>query len=81
MRLILYSTSHCHLCEQAEDLLNALSAQYFLEWETIEIAEDERLLNRYGSSIPVISRAGSNVELGWPFIAQNIINRFELVRR
>ncbi|MEK9939993.1 MAG: glutaredoxin family protein, partial [Methylotenera sp.] len=34
--LILYSTSHCHLCELAEALLTQLAVSLQLQWQTIE---------------------------------------------
>ncbi|MGB2832802.1 MAG: glutaredoxin family protein [Methylotenera sp.] len=69
LQLLLYTTSHCHLCEQAESMLCALSTQVDLDLTRIEIAEDEVLLTLYGTKIPVIKRQDNNLELGWPFAA------------
>jgi len=33
----------------------------------IDIATDERLIERYGMRIPVVSRDDTLQELGWPF--------------
>ncbi|MDD2701224.1 MAG: glutaredoxin family protein [Sideroxydans sp.] len=63
MKLVLYSTSHCHLCEQAEALL----AQLGVEAEHIDIVDDDALLERYGTCIPVVKRADNGSEIGWPF--------------
>ena len=63
----LYTTLGCHLCEQALALLNALHAELDLVIESVEIAESDELVARYGIRIPVVTRTGSLEELGWPF--------------
>jgi hypothetical protein len=65
--LLLYSTAGCHLCEQAEALLQRLSSEAPLVWQTVEIAEQDELLQRYGVHIPVLRDSISGEELGWPF--------------
>lgn len=75
-RLRLYGTSGCHLCEEAERLLAEIAASSVsVVWDTIEIADDEGLLQRYGQRIPVLRGEASGAELGWPFEA-NDIHRF-----
>ncbi len=61
--LILYTTSSCHLCEEAELLLN----QTNLEWQSIEIADSAELLRLYSLKIPVICNTATKKELSWPF--------------
>ncbi|KXS33577.1 MAG: putative Long-chain fatty acid transport protein [Candidatus Gallionella acididurans] len=63
MKLLLYGTRYCHLCEQAGAVLHAAG----LTTEYIDIAEDEALLEKYGMRIPVVRRADSGAELDWPF--------------
>ncbi len=59
-----YGTSACHLCEDAEKLLDGnLSSK---EYTKIDIADSEKLFQKYGESIPVIKR-GDGKELFWPF--------------
>ena len=70
--LKLYSTSYCHLCEQAEDMLISLVKLHPIAWETIEIIDDEVLLGLYGNSIPVLKRVDTNQELAWPFTKREI---------
>ncbi|MBC3767508.1 glutaredoxin family protein [Neptunicella marina] len=65
--IILYSTSGCHLCEQAAELLN--QTQPKVKWQTVDIAFDDDLFGRYGIRIPVIFRQDNQQELGWPFDA------------
>jgi hypothetical protein len=71
----LYTTSGCHLCEQAEWILKVLQADGTLEGiEPIDIATDDELVTRYGIRIPVIRRSGyvDDDELGWPFTEQDV---------
>ncbi|QIB67341.1 glutaredoxin family protein [Kineobactrum salinum] len=65
--LILYGTDACHLCEQAEELLNnAIGAGLPAAYEKVDISQSELLFERYGVRIPVLRR-GDGAELGWPF--------------
>lgn len=66
-QLRLYTTLGCHLCEQAEQLLGAQQAISGLEWEAVEIAESDRLVEAYGLRIPVLQWISNADELGWPF--------------
>lgn len=71
MRLFLYHTLGCHLCELAEaavqQVLDAASFIEPLQVEKIDIALDEQLLTRYGETIPVIRLEHADEILGWPF--------------
>ncbi|USE39470.1 glutaredoxin family protein [Endozoicomonas sp. SCSIO W0465] len=68
LQLTLYTTSGCHLCEEAEEMLNLLQNQQICRWVAVEISEDDFLVDRYGVRIPVIATEGGR-ELGWPFTA------------
>lgn len=74
IQLHLYSTSHCHLCEQAENLLQSMAKLYDTQWAIIEIAEDTELLARYEIKIPVLKRLDTGAEISWPFNNQDIQN-------
>lgn len=78
LQLQLYSTSHCHLCEQAEDLLRLLAAKAHFSWQTLEITDDADLLSQYEISIPVLKRLDTHAELSWPFSEQDVLNFLEL---
>lgn len=65
----LYTTSACHLCELAEALLEEAK----LTAESIEIANEDALVLRYGIRIPVLKRLDTEAELNWPFTAQDIL--------
>lgn len=71
MKLVLYGTTFCHLCEQAEAVLQVIG----VEAEHIDIAEDDALLEKYGVRIPVVKREDTGAELGWPF-DETAVRRF-----
>lgn len=71
--LKLYSTSSCHLCEKATAILFSLEPHDFI-WEEIEISEDDTLLERYGTRIPVLLHCHSGQELDWPFNRQDVVS-------
>ncbi|MGM0693586.1 MAG: glutaredoxin family protein [Pseudomonadota bacterium] len=64
IRLRLYTTLGCHLCEQLEALLATLCAEHY-RLERVEISEDEGLVTRYGVRIPVlVDEAGQELDRG-----------------
>jgi glutaredoxin len=71
MDIKLYGTTFCHLCEEAEFVLRETG----VEAAHIDIAEDDALLERYGTRIPVLQRMDTGAELGWPFDAA-AVSRF-----
>lgn len=70
--LMLLGTPGCHLCDQAELLLQQAAAARALQWEYRDIALDEGLVERYGTRIPVLVGAGGR-ELSWPFSLLDIL--------
>ncbi|MFZ2407165.1 MAG: glutaredoxin family protein [Methylobacter sp.] len=64
MRLILFGTSGCHLCEQAEVIVHACVPDGV---ETVDIAEQEQWQEQYAIRIPVLYDPETKQELGWPF--------------
>ncbi|MCL6414729.1 glutaredoxin family protein [Aestuariirhabdus sp. Z084] len=67
LTLIFYTTSGCHLCDQALELLQPVIELNALQLELIDIAQSDRLIEDYGVRIPLIQLKGSKAELGWPF--------------
>ena len=63
MKLELYSTWGCHLCEQAEQLL--LQAGVAGAVDIIDIVDDPAAFERYRVHIPVLKV--NEQELFWPF--------------
>ncbi len=70
IRVQLYTTAGCHLCDQAFEMIRYLLLQEPafgkpFDLELVEIAEDTILLEKYGLRIPVLKREEN--ELCWPF--------------
>jgi hypothetical protein len=72
VKVYLYSTIGCHLCEQAKIMLWPLLTQYQFRLMEIDIAEKDELIERYGVRIPVLGAPGHVSELNWPFTAQEV---------
>ena len=65
---MLFGTSGCHLCEQAESIIkDCLLDGLDLIIEEIDIAEQEQWQDRYAIRIPVLYHPETEQELGWPF--------------
>jgi hypothetical protein len=73
-RLILYGTSGCHLCEEAEAILDYClqAASSPSRFQTVDIATNSELMERYGLLIPVLRNDDSGNELNWPFGPEEI---------
>lgn len=80
--LTLYGTEGCHLCEEAELLLQQWLARMPGQFElvTVDIVGDDALFERYGVRIPVILHPQSGRELGWPF-DMGVLDAFLVERR
>ena len=64
--VILYTTAGCHLCDQAEGLLQQVALNHALTITATEIGDDDLLVENYAVRIPVL-RKSSGEELYWPF--------------
>ena len=65
IRLRLYTTLGCHLCEQLEALLVTLCATPY-RLDRVEISDDDALVERYGVRIPVlVDEAGAELDRGF----------------
>ena len=62
--LILYGTSECHLCEQAQEQVLAAAGR---PGHRDRCRRDDGLYQRYGLRIPVLRRQDTGAELDWPF--------------
>jgi hypothetical protein len=65
---ILFHTDVCHLCEQAQMLIDSLGIDYIRQ----DICDIDTLAERYGTRIPVLLRQSDNSELNWPFDIQQL---------
>ncbi len=74
LQCLLLGTSGCHLCEQAEQIINAcLLDNPGVTIEMIDIAEQEQWQENYAIRIPVLYHPETKKELGWPFDKDNVI--------
>ena len=70
--LELMGTLGCHLCEVAEGIvISALEAGTYDVYQ-VDIAEDDVLLGKYATRIPVLVDVTSGKELEWPFNTQQL---------
>jgi hypothetical protein len=68
MQLLLFGTSGCHLCEQAEQIIKeSLLDNLGLTIETIDISGQEQWEEQYSLRIPLLYHPETKKELGWPF--------------
>jgi glutaredoxin len=56
-RLVLYTRSGCHLCDDAQDLLNQYSA-FLPPIEAVDIDGDPKLIARFSTCVPVVELDG-----------------------
>lgn len=66
--LFLLSTDGCHLCEVAKSLLE----QSNMEFEVVDIIEEQQLIDLYGDKIPVLMAEGAEQALFWPFEQEQV---------
>lgn len=72
MNYKLYSSKGCHLCEQALELCQ--KANIAQQVVVIDIVEDEKLVELYGISIPVLENYRTAEKLFWPFTLEQIMS-------
>lgn len=70
--LVLYSTEHCSLCDEALDLL--LSMPELAGWSVrvVDVSANDDLLARYGNRIPILVADGA-LEYAAPFVPQTLL--------
>ena len=73
-RLKFFTTQGCHLCEQANNLVDELHNRYNFEMEIVDISTEENLVKKYGLIIPVLLNIENNELLCWPFDRDGVIN-------
>jgi len=72
--LILFSTDHCTLCDEALELLLSMPELAGRSVQVVDVAADPELVDRYGEKLPVleIHQDGTARQLEWPFDAQRV---------
>lgn len=63
----LYGTLGCHLCEQAEQIVEALSRDFAINLEQVDIADDPAWLDAFAEQIPVLENLNNGQRVSWPF--------------
>lgn len=66
--LFLLSTEGCHLCEVAMSLLDQMK----LEYQVVDILEEQQLVDLYGDKIPVLMTETAQQALFWPFEQEQV---------
>jgi len=72
--VVLYTTAGCHLCDLASDLLLQANLSLPLTINYTEIGDDDELVKKYGTTIPVIEFANGR-QLNWPFTLDEILTQ------
>ncbi len=71
MKLLLFGTMGCHLCEEADVIVAACDKKNTVI-ENIDIAEHEQWQDKYAIHIPVLYHPETEKELGWPFTQMQV---------
>ncbi len=70
-KIIFYTTFGCHLCEKVEQMFSQYfyenSKQIFFQLEVFDIIDNEKILHKYKTAIPVLKNTKNSSELCWPF--------------
>ena len=77
-QLLLFSRADCHLCDQAEILINALLIGSPWQLTKVDIDNDPALQQRYQTSIPVLLRCDNQQALNWPFPQSRVRSLLDL---
>lgn len=64
---LLYFTDGCHLCDDAQILLQKTAVSY----SKVDIIDNPQLVDLYGNSIPVIESENGDT-VNWPFDLQQL---------
>jgi glutaredoxin len=52
-RVVLLGRAGCHLCDDARDVIERVTAELGVQWQEHSIDEDPELVRRYAEQIPV----------------------------
>lgn len=68
-QIILYSRQDCHLCDQAQALIEQVISGSDWQLEKVDIDSDPKLTELYRYFIPVLARieGTETTTLNWPF--------------
>jgi thiol-disulfide isomerase/thioredoxin len=63
-KVILYTKTHCPLCDEAHKLLHKLQSEIPFQIELIDIYKDDSLIEKYGLMIPVVEIENEEIDYG-----------------
>lgn len=72
MKLILYGTDCCQLCDEALEIVEAALAGRRYQLDIVDISKSDELLEKYAYSIPVLQL--DSEALNWPFEVADVHN-------
>lgn len=58
-RVVVYSRAGCHLCEQAEQVVDEVCSDLGVGWSRVDIDDDPDLVRRFTEQVPVTFVDGS----------------------
>lgn len=64
---VLYGTLGCHLCEQAQAIIQQLQQSFVIELTQVDIADNAQWVAAMGERIPVLENTQLRQTLDWPF--------------
>ncbi len=62
------------MCDQAKTIIYSVIDGTAVSLLEVDIAEDETLLDQYGTRIPVVRNSDNNRECCWPFDSDHVKN-------
>lgn len=74
INVIMYSKDNCSLCTKAKHILEEMKDELLLEITEINIYNDDKLLEMYQLTIPVIKINGIEVQNG--MINKNVVKEY-----
>lgn len=79
IKLRLYGTAHCHLCDHASELLNALQpfSKIAFSVETVDITDNLDWIVEFEQRIPVLEYPETAKQLDWPFQQIDVLRLLE----
>ncbi len=72
MKFLLYGTHGCHLCDEAKTLVENAKRMHAFDYDYVDILDDQNMLDRFETSIPVLLDPYSDEMLFWPFAGSDL---------
>ncbi len=72
----LYIKKDCHLCEDAEMILDAVATRVPFAVQVVDVERDPVLLKLFGGHVPVVD-FGNGTRLYWPFMPDDVLEALD----